>query len=154
VDAVIKAVSQLDLAELSSLIAESGREGWQNIRRLADEWTSGANRFNRPGEQLFLARIDGQVVGVCGLNFDPYAGDDSIGRIRRLYVLKAHRRQGVGRALVRTVVDAAAARFRTLHVRTNDAGAGRFYEAIGFEKSAESGHVTHCLALTGPPAGS
>jgi GNAT superfamily N-acetyltransferase len=147
---VIQAVTQLPLAELALLITESRREGWQNIRRLADDWASGTNRFDRPGEQLLLARIDGQVVGVCGLNVDPYAGDVSIGRVRRLYVVEVHRRHGVGRALVHAVIAAATGQFATLRVRTHDADAAQFYERLGFEPSADSGHCTHQMVLPPP----
>jgi len=39
--------------------AESERAGYGFVRRLADEWASGANRFGRPGEALFAARMMG-----------------------------------------------------------------------------------------------
>ena len=70
------------------------------------------NRFDRAGEALFGGRIDGQLVGICGLNVDPYAADDGIGRVRHLYVWSIHRRLGVGRALVTHVIQAAHGRFR------------------------------------------
>jgi len=78
------------------------------------------------------------IVGVCGLNRDPYVDDPSIGRVRHLYVSPSHRRQGIGRALVRTVMDAASDRFRMLRLRTTPV-AGSFYGALGFQ-SVSSGH--------------
>src|ERR1700678_3620791 len=97
-------VRELELQVLAELRAESVREGWRFIERLCADWVSGANRFDAPGEALFLALADGQVVGVCGLNHDPYARDSLTGRVRRLYVAQGHRRHGVGRTLLETVV--------------------------------------------------
>ena len=38
---------------LDVLLADSEREGWRFVRRLVDEWATGSNRFDRPGEALF-----------------------------------------------------------------------------------------------------
>src|SRR6266487_3820772 len=61
-------IQEFELNALEELRAESSREGFRFVERLCDEWVSGANRFNAPGEALFVAVADGQVVGVCGLN--------------------------------------------------------------------------------------
>jgi GNAT superfamily N-acetyltransferase len=113
---------------------------------LCEEWISGANRFSAPGEALFLAIADGQVVGVCGLNCDPYAHDPRIGRVRRLYISQAHRRSGVGRALLKAVVAHARHHFSLLRVRTEEAG--NFYTAHGFRCIASEADTTHILELT------
>jgi GNAT superfamily N-acetyltransferase len=85
----------------ASLAADGERAGSRIVRRLVEEWASGANRFDRPGEVLLGAWLDGQLVGVCGLNVDPYAAQERVGRVRHLYVLSALRRLGVGRRLDR-----------------------------------------------------
>jgi len=54
------------------LVAESESAGYRLVRRLADEWASGENRFDRPGEALFAAWVDGHLFGTCGLYVDPY----------------------------------------------------------------------------------
>lgn len=72
------------------------------------------------------------VVGVCGLNRDPYDDDAATGRVRHLYVADAARRDGVGTALVRAVEDAARGSFTRLRLRTLNPRAARFYEAIGY----------------------
>ena len=82
------------------------------VRRLVDEWRDGSNRFDRPGEALFGAWLDAQLVGVGGLNIDPHAGDPRVGRVRHLYVLVAARRRGVARALLAEIISAARGRFR------------------------------------------
>lgn len=79
---------------LGALIVESEQQGLRLVWRLADDWASGANRFDRPGAELFVARIDADVIGVCGLKIDPYVADPSIGRVRHLYVLVAYRGSG------------------------------------------------------------
>lgn len=103
VERLIEASSDL----FDALVDESERQGYRFVRRLADEWASGANRFDRPGEALFAARIDGRLVGACGLNVDPYTRVVGVGRVRHLYVLADYRRLGVGRQLVEQVLDAA-----------------------------------------------
>ena len=132
---------------LGALIAESEQHGLRLVRRLAEEWASRANRFDRPGEALFVARIAGHVVGVCGLNVDPYAAGPTIGRVRHLYVLSAHRRHGVGRDLVTAVVQAARGPFDRLRLRTQNPAASRLYERLGFHPTADVPDCTHVMDL-------
>jgi GNAT superfamily N-acetyltransferase len=139
--------TELASGEFAPIIAESESEGWRFLRRLVDDWTRGANRFDRPGEALFVARNDGCVVGVCGLNLDPYTSDEATGRVRRLYVLQSHRGKGIGQRLVKTVIAAATGRFRRLRVRTENAEAARLYERLGFEPVEGDGECTHILEL-------
>src|SRR5437879_5760125 len=128
---MIERLQDLPSDALGALVAESEEAGLRFVRRLLDEWASGANRFDRPGEALFAARVGGRLVGVCGLNIDPYAADRRVGRVRHLYVLSAFRRRGVGRHLVTAGIEMARGRVDRLHVRTEDGGGGRFYEAAG-----------------------
>ena len=38
------------------LLADAAeKEGFRVVRRLMNEWSSGGNRFDRPGETLFIA---------------------------------------------------------------------------------------------------
>jgi ribosomal protein S18 acetylase RimI-like enzyme len=134
-------------AVLAELIAESERAGVRFLRRLADEWANGTNRFDHPGEALFVARNENHVVAVCGLNVDPHLGDGAVGRLRHLYVLEGYRRHGIGERLVAAVIAAAAgARFRRLRLRTSNAIAARLYERAGFRASGES-DASHVLTL-------
>jgi len=139
-------IKELDLHALERLRVESSREGYNFIERLVDEWASGVNRFSAPGEAFFLAVADGQVVGVCGLNRDPYAHDPNFGRVRRLYVLPASRRSGIGLALLDTVVAYARDHFSLLRVRTD--AASEFYTASGFQCITSEAETTHILELT------
>ena len=132
---------------LDALLTESEQEGLRFVRRLVDEWTAGTNRFDRPGEVLFAARVGDRLVGVCGLNVDPYAVQTEIGRVRRLYVLPAHRRLGVGRQLVEAVLETARGRFRLLRLLTANPAAARLYESLGFRREAGQPDCSHILEV-------
>jgi GNAT superfamily N-acetyltransferase len=144
---VIERLLDLRSGELEILLVDSQTLGSTIVRRLVDDWTSGTNRFARPGEALFGSRLDGQLIGVCGLNLDPYAGDDRIGRVRHLYVCSAQRGRGVGRALVTQVLGAARGRFDELRLRTNNPVAARLYEGLAFLPCDVATGSTHTLAL-------
>ena len=129
--------------EFSELIGHGEREGWRFLRRLAEEWESHANRFDRPGEALFAARLEQQLAGVCGLNIDPYAGSERVGRLRHLYVQPTFRRLGVGRQLVEQVLLQAQGRFQLLRLRTAHPEAARLYERHGFRPLPDDPTCTH-----------
>jgi GNAT superfamily N-acetyltransferase len=132
---------------LDALVDESERAGYRFVRRLADEWASGANRFDRPDEALFAARIDGRLIGVCGLTVDPYTKATGVGRVRHLYVLSAYRRLGVGGQLIAIVVEAARGRFGRLRLSTPNPEAAHLYERMGFSRNAGAPDHTHFLEL-------
>jgi GNAT superfamily N-acetyltransferase len=136
--------------QLAELVAESRRQNFRALGRLVEEWHAGVNRFDRSGEALFAACADGRVVGVCGLNADPYAAAPRVGRVRHLYVAADWRRRGVGRRLVGQVVAAARGPFDRLRLRTGDPGAARFYETLGFRPCPAEESCTHVLGLAGP----
>jgi len=132
-----------DPAALASLAVEATLSGHGMVTRLLAEWSTGENRFDRPGERSYIAMLDGNICGVCGLNVDPFAGDGSVGRVRRLYVSTAVRRRGVGSAIMAQLMRDALGRFRELNLRTHDAGASAFYVAVGFSPVSGVHHCTH-----------
>jgi GNAT superfamily N-acetyltransferase len=142
----IVTTTDLRIETLEPLRTESLQEGFKFMERLCGDWISGANRFDRPGEALFLAIADGKVMGVCGLNRDPYAKQGRIGRVRRLYVARANRHAGVGQALIDAVVSHARGNFDCLRVRTEVAD--KFYTARGFRRVTDDHESTHMLGLT------
>lgn len=146
-DLRIERVTSLPAEELAGLVAASEAEGFGFLRRLREEWTTARERFDRPGEAFFTARTQGRLVGVCGLSRDPYAGQPDVGRVRRLYVLPAHRQHGVGRRLVETVLEAARPHFRLLSLRTDNPVAARFYEGLGFDPYPGLECTTHLRSL-------
>ena len=145
--AFIETLRELPSDRVRDLLADSEAAGSRIVRRLVDEWADGTNRFDRPGESLFGAWAGGRLVGVCGLNVDPYASGDRVGRVRHLYVLTQSRRLGVGRQLMIRVIDGARGRFDTLRLRTNSEAAARLYAAMGFRPVAGVGEFTHVLEL-------
>ena len=142
----VERLNEAPTGHLATLIVESEQAGLRLVRRLADEWADGRNRFDRPGEALFVACLDGRIVGVCGLNVDPYTTAPDVGRVRHLYVLVAQRRLGIGRRLVAEVVRAACRRFLTLRLSTTNAAAARLYEGFGFHRVDDTG-CTHVMPL-------
>ena len=143
----IQKVADLQVDALSEILLESKSSGFNAISRLIADWTSGSNRFDRPGEALFLAQQADRCIGTCGLNFDPYAQSATVGRIRRLYVLSHYRRQGVGSSLVKQVISEACLSFEWLHVRTDSLSGDLLYRSLGFLPDLTSETVTHKLQL-------
>ncbi len=142
----VERVGQLDLPVLQPLLDASLAEGHRLVQRIRDDWESGANRFERAGEALFLARRGYEGVGVCGVNVDPYADDPRLARLRHLYVHPDLRRRGVASGLVQRCVAHAAGNFDRMRLRTNRADASRFYVAVGFRLTDEP-DATHTLSL-------
>jgi GNAT superfamily N-acetyltransferase len=147
--ALIEHLDDLTSQSLGDLVAESEQSGLRFVRRLVEEWATGANRFDRAGEALFGAWVDGRLVGVCGLNVDSHAGDERIGRLRHLYVLSAFRRHGIGRQLVARVIQAAQGRFDDVRLRTNNPAAARLYEMLGFHRCVGRDDCTHVARPAG-----
>ena len=143
----IERLGDLPDAGFEVLRAESEQAGLRFLRRLADDWASGVNRFHRPGEALFAARMGDELVAVGGLNVDPYATTPRVGRVRHVYVLSGYRRSGIGRQLVAEIIGAARGRFDSLRLSTANPDAARLYERLGFRPSCDDTHCTHVLEL-------
>jgi GNAT superfamily N-acetyltransferase len=121
---------------LAALAREASSEGFLFLARLIAQWKSGTNRFDQPGEQLLGAIANGELVGVCGLNRDPYLEEDTVGRLRHLYVTRAARGSGAGSALVARLVDEATSLFRLLRLRTARGWPRRSTKSVGSLPSA------------------
>ncbi len=139
-------------AGLEELIQASLAEGYPFVRFLRDQWNSGANRFDKPGEAFFVAHYRGSLAGVCGLNRDPHSADPAVGRLRRIFVSKLFRKHGVGRALVLHALSVALEHFLLVRAQTYTSEADRFYRALGFSRVRLPQDATHELRLSkGPP---
>ncbi len=147
----IERISDLTAGQVAALVAESEAQGSRFVRRLAEDWASGANRFDRPGEALFVARDEERIVGVGGLNIDPYTTEPTVGRVRHLYVLTAYRRLGIGRRIVEEIIEAARGRFERLRLSTSNPEAARLYERLGFHPRADIAHCTHAMEMSAQP---
>lgn len=135
-------------AEIRPLVVESISQGFTFVDRLVTEFENGTNRFDKPGEALFGLYQQQQLIGVGGLNRDPYLGDDKAGRVRHLYVLADFRRQGVGRRLLSHIVKEATAHYAYLTLRTFNPDADRLYRALGFQTEPRSDQATHWMSLS------
>ena len=123
---------QLPAPGIEQLQTEAREEGYDFIETLIDEWATGVNRFEAPGEILCGYFDQGQLVAVGGLTIDPFVHGSDTGRIRRVYVRSAWRNQGVGRALVSALIEEARKNFRNVRLRAENADAARLYERLGF----------------------
>ncbi|WP_448957606.1 GNAT family N-acetyltransferase [Klebsiella michiganensis] len=128
----------------SALRAESLAQNLNMLRRLAENWQNGENRFNAPGEKLLGAFAHGQLVGVCGLNIDPFSQQPRVGRIRHLYIAERHRRQGIGHQLLVSVITHSGSSFDFLNTHAPST-AWSFYENLGFRPIYDEPRVTHRL---------
>ncbi len=131
---------------IQELRAEAAREGYRFVDKLMVEWRSGANRFTRPGEVFLGALRAANLVAVGGLNHDPYANQDGIGRLRHLYVVKSARGSGVGSALVRELLARAEGVFHSVRLRTETPEAADFYVRLGFSP-VRDGTASHVKLL-------
>lgn len=144
----IQPLSDLSIVEIEPLLRASEAEGYTFVQRLVNGYADGHNRFDRPGERLFGAYALGQLVGVGGLNRDPYLVEETaVGRVRHLYVLPSWRRQEVGQRLMAAIIAQGRLHFQRLTLRTFNPNAAAFYVALGFHPTPEATDATHQLLL-------
>jgi GNAT superfamily N-acetyltransferase len=135
---------------LDLLRDEAADHGFRFLDRLVADWASRANSFSCPGDCLLGALADHRLVGIGGLNADPYSPRTDLGRVRHVYVLDVWQRKGVGRAIIDRLVREAQGRFSELRLRTNTAAAAAFYLRCGFG-SVDDPTASHSLKLVDYP---
>jgi len=136
-------ITDLPLDALKPLLAEGEEEGFRFLRRLKDEWLSGANRFDRAGESLFGIFEDKKLVALGGLNSE----SDRRGRLRRFYVRRKDRRKGIGRLLAQHIVRFGADHYDRIVLHTDTNVADKFYRSLGFERITGGADPTHLLCI-------
>jgi len=135
---------------IESLVDESRREGFGFVQRTIEEWTSGANRFSRTGEGLWGLVSGTELIGIGGLNVDPFIQDPGTGRVRHLYIRREYRRKGCATILMNTIIGQAKPHFHILRLFTDNPAAAALYERLGFEH-LPGYKVSHLLySLQGP----
>lgn len=134
----------LDDIDVEPLADEAWADGYAFVERMRQDWKSGDNRFDAPGERLVGAFEGRRLVGFCGLNRDPFTRE-TVGRLRHLYVDRGHRHSGVARALVASALEGASAWFQRVRLRATPAS-GAFYEHLGFVPVDEP-DATHSMPL-------
>lgn len=143
----IQKPKKLPIIELQPLIEDSDKENIFFVRRFIKDWITRTNCFNKEGEVFLIAKESSQLIGLCGLNIDPYDRVCKLGRVRHLYVLSSRRREGIGTLLISHTIELARQNFDLLNLRTNNPEADRFYLARGFQRSYERPECTHILKL-------
>jgi GNAT superfamily N-acetyltransferase len=145
---VVNVHQSLETRSIDRLVKESLCQGFLFVERLTQEYDSGFNCFDLTGEILLTVSVQGSVIGIGGLNRDPYFNDLQVGRLRHLYVGSSWRRQGVGRLIVTQIIYEATKNFKLLTLRTNTLVADRFYQKLGFKTHPSWEHTTHHLQLS------
>jgi ribosomal protein S18 acetylase RimI-like enzyme len=112
--------------------------GPEKVAELTDSWHASGTlgrQIGVPNTAFLLAERGGEVIATSYAVAD---GDAVL--LRRLYVLPAQQRRGVGAALLgRTIDRFPVARCFTLEVERSNAPAIRFYERNGFVQARLSG---------------
>ena len=130
-------------AGFDALRAEARAEGYRFVERLATDWLSGTTRFDRAGEALLAARVNGVLAGIGGLTIEPVVPDAL--RMRRFYVPLAYRRSGIGRKLASALLERARSASTLVTVNAAPASTA-FWESLGFAPDVRDGH-THIQQL-------
>jgi GNAT superfamily N-acetyltransferase len=134
--------------DLNTLMQESKEEGFRFVDRLMNDYKNGTNNFMKPGEALYgIFNNENMLVAVGGINIDPFSTEDNIGRLRRFYVNKGNRREGIGSLLLQKIINDARNNFKVLVLKTDTEQADKFYTSFGFSKGNQYPNSTHYLIL-------
>ncbi|MFT4412832.1 GNAT family N-acetyltransferase [Fredinandcohnia humi] len=144
----VKQINNLFNLDLNTLIKQSKEEGFRFVERLVNDYKNGTNTFNNLGEALFgVFNEKGELVAIGGLNKDPYSNKQYIGRLRRFYVHKKFRRKGIGRLLLKSIINEAKKYYKILVLHTDTNQADNFYSSFGFTKIHLYPNSTHYIKL-------
>ena len=122
--------------DIEILRGEAAADGIRNMGILVADWQTGKERYAMPGEALFGAFEGERLLGVGCVKIEP--GITAM-RMRRLYVLRAARRRGVGCLLADAMIARGFESADRLTCNALPPGAGEFWEAMGFERVAAEG---------------
>nr|WP_242213412.1 GNAT family N-acetyltransferase [Bacillus cereus group sp. BfR-BA-01383] len=120
--------------EINHLVQESKEEDFNFLAKLVNEYETGINTFNKTGECLYGIFQEEMLIGIGGLNKDPYTEDNKIGRLRRFYISKDYRRIGLGKLLLNRLLSHAEKYFQIVVLHTDTKQGDMFYTANGFVK--------------------
>ena len=122
------------------LRAEARTEGHLFVERLFTDWVSRTNRFDRAGEALLAARVNGVLAGIGGITIEPVVAGAV--RMRRFYIRPVFRRNRVGHQLATALLNRVGVG-RPITVNAALASFS-FWESVGFVPDLRDGH-THIL---------
>lgn len=133
-DIHIQQIENLMEYEFSHLVQDSEEEGFNFLIRLINGYKNKVNVFNKTGECLYGIFQGDMLIGVGGLNEDPYTKDNKIGRLRRFYISRDYRRLGLGNLLLNQLLCHAEKYFEVIVLHTDTKQGDVFYTANGFVK--------------------
>ncbi|WP_026695680.1 GNAT family N-acetyltransferase [Peribacillus kribbensis] len=146
----VKKIYNLLNYDLDSLVMQSKEDGFRFVERLVNDYTNGSNTFNHSGEGLFgVFNEEGVLVAIGGLNKDPFSNELFIGRLRRFYVSKEYRRNGIGSLLVKKIIYEAKRYYKILVLHTDTEQADKFYTSLGFLKENLYPNSSHFMKFKG-----
>ncbi|OTX33191.1 GNAT family N-acetyltransferase [Bacillus thuringiensis serovar brasilensis] len=131
-DMHIQQIENLMKYEFKYLVQESKEEGFKFLKKLINEYENELNTFNKSGECLYGIFQGEKLIGIGGLNADPYTENNKIGRLRRFYIAKDYRRIGLGKLLLNKLLSHAEKYFKVVVLHTDTKQGDVFYTANGF----------------------
>ena len=140
----IHLLTQFPPIGFSAMRAEAEAEEEPQLEALSAAWQDRTQRFQLDGEALFAALLHDRLAGLGALAQDPALPPEEVLRVQRLYVRPDCRRHGVGRALLRRLVQHGLRHAPTLIVDAPQPAAHAFFDACGFTALDDPG-VTHRL---------
>ncbi|WP_265938193.1 GNAT family N-acetyltransferase [Bacillus thuringiensis] len=147
-DIHIQQIENLMGYEFSHLVQDSEEEGFNFLIRLISEYKNEINTFNKTGECLYGIFQGDMLIGVGGLNEDPYTKDNKIGRLRRFYISKDFRRIGLGNLLLNQLLCHAEKYFEVIVLHADTKEGDAFYTANGFVKEGLYKGSSHYKVLS------
>lgn len=146
-DMHIQQIENLMKYEFKYLVQESKEEGFKFLKKLINEYENELNTFNKSGECLYGIFQGEKLIGIGGLNVDPYTENNKIGRLRRFYIAKDYRRIGLGKLLLNKLLSHAEKYFKVVVLHTDTKQGDVFYTANGFVKREVYEGTSHYKVL-------
>ena len=78
---MIEEIEKLDKSAIHDLLIESESQGYHYLTKMVSQWESGENRFTRDNEKLICFKENGKVIGIGGINEEPYLRRKDYGRL-------------------------------------------------------------------------
>lgn len=129
------------------LVQESKEEGFNFLIKLISEYENKINIFNKTGECLYGIFQGEKLIGIGGLNKDPYTENNKVGRLRRFYISKDYRRVGLGNLLLTRLLSHSEKYFKVVVLHTGTKQGEVFYNANGFVKGEVYKRSSHYKVL-------
>ncbi|MBE7150976.1 GNAT family N-acetyltransferase [Bacillus mycoides] len=133
--------------EVNHLVQESKEDGFNFLIKLINEYESKRNTFSKTGECLYGIFRGDMLIGIGGLNQDPYTKDNKVSRLRRFYISKDFRRMGLGKLLLKKLLRHAEKYFHVVVLHSDTKQGDEFYSANGFVKSGNYKGSSHLIRL-------